>query len=57
MKRYELKIPIANDRLRDELVLALIDNGYEVYTRKEYGEAECVYFSIAEDEMHEIREQ
>ena len=53
MKKYEIKIEIANKDYVDSLIVALVRQGYNVYLNKE---DKVVCFTMMEEDMEEINE-
>jgi hypothetical protein len=54
MKRYELKIAIIDDIYIDQLVVALVRQGYAPYYNKD---EKVVCFEVQEDELTKIKEE
>ena len=52
MKRYELKIEILNKEYVNNLIIALVRQGYSVYLNEE-GNVVC--FTITEEELTELK--
>ena len=52
MKRYEIKIEILNKEYVDNLIVALVRQGYDVYLREEDN---VVCFTIMEEDITEIK--
>jgi len=51
MKRYELSIEILDKNYVDNLIIALVRQGYAVYI----GDDDKVYFEIGEKDLREIK--
>jgi hypothetical protein len=51
-KRYEVRLQITNEKYTDQLIIALVRQGYEVYLSHD----EEVCFGTCEDELTQIKE-
>ena len=52
MKRYELSINITDEKYIDNLIVALVHQGYSVYYNKD---EKVVCFEVGDDELREIK--
>jgi hypothetical protein len=51
---YELKLKIMDEDYVDDLVIALVRQGYEVYYRKEEREI-CI--TVSDDDLNKLRDE
>lgn len=56
-RRYEVALRIIDKDSLDDLILALVHQGYSVYYNNESGEADhgVVCFTATSDEVHELK--
>lgn len=52
MKRYEIKIEILNKDYVDNLIVALVRQGYDVYLNEEEN---VICFTIMEEDIKEVK--
>ena len=60
MVRYEVKIKIKDKNYTDDLILALVRQGYEVYFNNSIGsydiDCDTLYFSVDDSEMCKLND-
>ena len=54
-KRFEVAIEIIDPKYMDQLIVALVRQGYDVYFNDDDGKNGTVYFTATEEELNEVK--